>query len=254
MSKNIIIKLNNDDIAVRLDENLEQALQRCFTLEADAQLIPADDVPSYNITDSQTLIAGLYIIASAYNITQLSVGVQARESLTLNALALQLCNAYANIRGFSNIVELLQHPTEGLFETTKLAQDKTGYVGFVALPTLDYNWEAMYLEAGFNASEAVQNLIQTVRHDYIEAREHMHDEQSREAIKAAVTWDGANLLYKQYTFVVKPFTDVYWSISVLNNDRLIGFRIFCSDTNVGRNLMEDAVDVAAEYLIDHELV
>lgn len=77
MSKDIIIKLNNDDIAVRLDENLEQALQRCFTLEADAQLIPADDVPSYNITDSQTLIAGLYIIASAYNITQLSVGVQA---------------------------------------------------------------------------------------------------------------------------------------------------------------------------------
>lgn len=52
MSKDIIIKLNNDDIAVRLDENLEQALQRCFTLEADAQLIPADDVPSYNITDS----------------------------------------------------------------------------------------------------------------------------------------------------------------------------------------------------------
>lgn len=124
----------------------------------------------------------------------------------------------------------------------------------MALPTLDYNWEAMYLEAGFKASEAVQNLIQTVRHDYIEAREHVHDEQSREAIKAAVTWDGANLLYKQYAFVVKPFTDVYWSISVLNNDRLIGFRIFCSDTNVGRNLMEDAVDVAAEYLIDHELV
>ena len=107
MSKDIIIKLNNDDIAVRLDENLEQALQRCFTLEADAQLIPADVVPSYNITDSQTFIAGLYIIASAYNITQLSVGVQARESLALNALAFQLCDAYANISGFSNIMELL---------------------------------------------------------------------------------------------------------------------------------------------------
>lgn len=254
MNKNIIIKLNDDDIAVRLDESLEQALQRCFTLEADEQLIPADNVPSYNITDSMTLIAGLYIISSAYDITQLSVGVPARENLALNDLAYQLCNAYAEIKGFSDIVTLLQHPTKGIFETTTLAQDKTGYVGFVALPTLNYNWEAAYLEAGFTASEAVQKLIQTVRHDYAEALEHMHDRQSRDAVKAGIRWDGASLLYKQYKFVVKPFTDVFWSISVLDNDQLVDFSIFCSDANVGSNLMEDAVSVAAEYLLDHKLV
>lgn len=254
MSKNIIIKLNNDDIAVRLDESLERALQRCFTLEADEQLIPADDVPSYDITDSQILIAGIYIIASAYDIMQLSVGVPARENLALNELAFQLCGAYAETKGFKSIVEMLQHPTEGIFETAELAQNKTGYVGFVALPTLNYNWEAAYLEAGFSASEAVQKLIQTVRHDYIEAREHKHDEQACDAIKAGIRWDGAKLLYKQYAFVVKPFTDVYWSISILDSDKLIDFSIICSDANVGSDLMEDAKCVAAAWLFDHERV
>lgn len=254
MNKNIIIKLNDDDIAVRLDESLERALQRCFTLETDVQLIPADNVPSYDITDSQTLIAGLYIIASAYDIKRLDVGVQARENLALNELAFQLCSAYAEAKGFSDIVELLQHPTRGIFETTKLAQDKIGYVGFVALPTLNYNWEAAYLEAGFKASEAVQKLIQTVRHDYAEALEHMHDKQSRDAVKAAIRWDGASLLYKHYSFVVRPFTDVFWSLSVLDKDQLVDFSIFCSDAGVGNDLMDDSKCIAAEWLLNHERV
>lgn len=254
MSKNIIIKLNDDDIAVKLDKTLEQALQCCFTLEADEQLIPADDVPSHDVTDSKTLIAGLYIISSAYDITQLSVGVPARENLALNELAYELCSAYAEAKGFSDIVELLQHPTEGIFETAKLVQDKTGYVGFVALPTFSYNWEAAYLEAGFTASEAVQKLIQTIRHDYAEALEHMHDKQTCDAIKAGIRWDGASLLYKQYSFVVKPFTDVYWSLSVLDNDQLVDFTIFCSDAGVGCDLMDDSKCMAAAWLADHEHV
>lgn len=254
MNKNIIIKLNDDDIAVRLDESLERALQRCFTLETDEQLIPADDVPSYDVTDSMTLIAGLYIITSAYDITRLDVGVQARESLALNELAFELCSAYAEAKGFKDIVELLQQPTCGIFETARLAKDKVGYVGFVALPTLEYNWEAAYLEAGFSASEAVQKLIQTVRYYYAEALEHRHDKQSLDAVKEDIRWDGTNLLYKQYSFVVKPFTDVYWSLSVLDNDQLVSFSIFCSDANVGNDLMDDSKYIAAEWLLDNKRV